>query len=237
MAVYQLRPDAYEFPPTAHADPDGLLAVGGDLSVGRLLAAYTQGIFPWYSSPEPILWWSPSPRLILRPQNIKISKSMRSLFRRQFFDVTIDTQFQKVMTHCQQIPRQGQTGTWITPQIIQAYTALHQLGFAHSVEVWKDGELVGGLYGIAMGNCFFGESMFSRASNASKYALIHLSKRLHEMGFQLIDCQTQTQHLISMGAEEVSRLEFEALLEGQIFEEGWLGNWQKLDPISQPLNL
>lgn len=213
-----LEPGATNFPPTAQAltDPNGLLAVGGDLSVAQLLAAYQRGIFPWFDHTQPVLWWSPSPRLVLNPDQLHISKSMRKLLRRAPYRVTTDTVFSQVIAACSE-PRPGQDGTWITRQIQAAYTALHRLGYAHSIEVWQDNTLVGGLYGVALGRVFFGESMFSRADNASKYGFITLVTALKAMGFGLIDCQVRTPHLVSLGAEEISRDEFEQLLMNYIY--------------------
>lgn len=208
-----LAPDSLEFPPPEQAltDPNGLLAAGGDLSPARLLAAYRQGIFPWYEEGQPILWWSPQPRIILVPQNVHIARSLRKVLRHGEMTVTADRCFDQVVTACAG-PRRDTDGTWITAEMAEAYETLHQLGYAHSIEVWKSGELVGGLYGIAIGRAFFGESMFSHVSNASKVALVHLARQLGEWGYGLIDCQVETDHLVSMGATSVSRAVFRRLL-------------------------
>lgn len=208
-----LAPDDVEFPPPEQAleDPNGLLAAGGDLSPPRLLAAYRQGIFPWYEEGQPILWWSPEPRTILLPGQIHISRSLRKVLRRREFTVTADRCFEQVILACAG-PRRDNFGTWITDEMAAAYCTLHQLGYAHSIEAWQDGVLMGGIYGVAIGRAFFGESMFSRASNASKVALVHLSGQLAEWDYGLIDCQVETAHLRSMGAKSVSRSVFQTLL-------------------------
>lgn len=195
------------FPPVSEAEPDGLLAVGGDLSPERILLAYRSGIFPWYDE-EPILWWSPDPRFVLFPAELKISKSMRPLLNRQKFRFSVDEDFQLVMKNCQQIPRVFQSGTWINKDMIQAYTSLHRMGYAHSAEAWLEDKLVGGLYGVKIGRVFFGESMFSHMSNASKFAFIKLVQQLEDDGVVLIDCQVYTEHLESLGARMISREEF-----------------------------
>jgi leucyl/phenylalanyl-tRNA---protein transferase len=195
------------FPPVHHAEPDGLLAIGGDLSVERLLLAYRNGIFPWYEE-EHILWWCPDPRFILLPEELKVSKSMKALLKKNEFDFTFDTAFAKVIRQCKTTARPGQDGTWITDEVEKAFCKLHELGYAQSAEVWKDGELVGGLYGIRMGKIFFGESMFSNMSNASKYAFIKYTDYLSEQGIELIDCQVYTEHLQSLGAKMIERKDF-----------------------------
>lgn len=192
---------------TALRQPNGLLAAGADLSPERLLDAYSQGIFPWYNPGEPILWWSPSPRMVLFPAEIRITRSLGKTLRRGRFDVRTDTAFAEVMARCAE-PRPDQDGTWISPDIRAAYHRLHERGYAHSVESWLDGELVGGLYGVALGRVFFGESMFSRVSDASKVALAHLARHLEQAGFAVIDCQMTTAHLASMGGREIPRAEF-----------------------------
>ncbi|MFN8398279.1 MAG: leucyl/phenylalanyl-tRNA--protein transferase [Bacteroidia bacterium] len=212
MPVYSL-PNQPLFPPVSHAEEDGLLAVGGDLSPERLLAAYARGIFPWYTEGKsPILWWSPDPRMVLFPNELNVSKSMKQLLRREAFQVTYDREFAAVISACGHVPRPGQDGTWLGNAMMEAYQVLHQLGHAHSVEVWQEGRLVGGLYGVAMGKTFCGESMFAHASNASKYGFITLVRDLIDAGFQLIDCQVYTEHLESLGAREISRNEFVDLL-------------------------
>lgn len=211
---------AEPFPPVEQAllDPDGLLAVGGDLSPQRLLNAYQHGIFPWYTEGEPILWWSPDPRCVLFPEKLKISRSLRKTLRKQLFEVRMDTAFEAVMRACAE-NRPNQKGTWITEDILQAYVNMHQLGFAHSVECWQDGQLVGGLYGMAIGKVFFGESMFSRKTDASKVAMVYLCEYLKQHGFKLIDSQVYTQHLESLGAELIPRTRFVELLEQYCWED------------------
>lgn len=201
------------FPPVEQAliEPNGLLAAGGSLTPAWLLEAYSHGVFPWYSDGEPILWWSPEPRLILKPEGIKVSRSLAKVLRNGRFEVRFDTSFAAVVSECAG-PRSGVAGTWITREINAAYCRMHELGYAHSVESWQDGRLVGGLYGIALGRFFFGESMFSRLSDASKVALVHLCRYLEAREFGVIDCQMTTPHLVSMGAHEVSRKRFKALL-------------------------
>lgn len=193
-------------------EPNGLLAFGGDLSAERLLLAYSQGIFPWFSEGEPILWWSPAPRMVLFPKQIKIHRSLRKRLKRGDFQITFDQDFAQVIALCAQL-RQNREGTWITPEMQAAYLELHQRGFAHSVEVWQGAELVGGLYGLALGQVFFGESMFSRVSDASKVALVALAQRLDALNFELIDCQVYSPHLASLGAREIERDEFLRFLE------------------------
>jgi len=197
------------FPPLekALAEPNGLLAVGGDLTPARLLQAYRQGIFPWFNEDDPILWWSPDPRMVLFPAELKVSRSLQKTMRRGQFEVRTDCAFEVVMRACA-APRQSQSGTWISEQMITAYTELHRQGFAHSVETWREGELVGGLYGVAIGRMFYGESMFSRVTDASKIAFVSLVNRLLADGFGLIDCQMRTAHLASLGAREIPRAAF-----------------------------
>lgn len=195
------------FPPVHFADADGLLAIGGDLSVPRLLLAYRQGIFPWYEG-EPILWWCPDPRFVLFPNELRISKSVKSLLKRDHFRFTINEAFGQVIRHCKTIKRNGQESTWITDEVEMSFTTLHQLGYAHSAEVWNGDQLVGGLYGIRMGSVFFGESMFSHESQASRYAFIRYVEHLKSEGVQLIDCQVYTEYLESLGARMISREEF-----------------------------
>lgn len=200
------------FPPVHLAEPDGLLAMGGDLSTERLLLAYRNGIFPWYEG-EPILWWSPDPRFVLFPGELKINKSLRSLLGKNQFVFTVNHCFKEVIHHCKKIKRPGQQGTWITDEVEKAYCKLHVLGYAHSAEVWKSGELVGGLYGIKLGHVFFGESMFSKLNNASRYAFIKYVQQLKEEGTELIDCQVYTEYLESLGAKMIDRKEFTILLQ------------------------
>lgn len=196
------------FPPVEQAEADGLLAVGGDLSRERLLLAYRNGIFPWYNEDEPICWWCPDPRFVLFPEELKISKSMRPVLKGNKFRFTINKAFVQVMQHCRKTDRKGQDGTWISPAIVEAYTDLHLMGYAHSAEAWMDGQLVGGLYGIRMGNVFFGESMFSSVSNASKFAFARYVSFLQQQKVQLIDCQVYTPHLESLGARLIPRADF-----------------------------
>jgi len=198
-----------DFPPADRAlrEPNGLLAAGGDLSIPRLLDAYRHGIFPWFNPGEPILWWSPDPRMVLVPEEFRISHSLRKTLHRQTFEVRFDTAFESVMRACA-APRDGQAGSWIHDDMIAAYCALHELGYAHSVESWQGGQLVGGLYGVAIGRMFYGESMFSRVSDASKVALAHLARQLERWDFGLIDCQMNTPHLASLGAREIPRAAF-----------------------------
>ena len=203
------------FPPVKLAEPDGLLAAGGDLSTERLLLAYRQGIFPWYEGRH-ILWWCPDPRFVLFPGELKESKSMKQLLKREAFDFRTDTAFTEVISNCKTISRKGQESTWITDEVRTAYTRLHGAGYAHSAETWQEGKLVGGLYGIRMGNVFFGESMFSKASNASKYAFICYVHQLRKDGVELIDCQVYTEHLESLGARMIPRGNFISLLDSLI---------------------
>ena len=200
------------FPPLSRAlaEPNGLLAAGGELSAERLINAYSNGIFPWYSDDQPLLWWSPDPRMVLVPREVKISRSLGKRLRKrgkQDFEIRVDSAFESVMRACA-APRDGQSGTWITDDMVAAYSELHRRGLAHSVETWINGELAGGLYGVALGRMFYGESMFTRATDASKIALAHLATQLARWQFGLIDCQMQTAHLASMGAREIPRADF-----------------------------
>ncbi len=201
------------FPPHEFAtiSPNGLLAAGGDLSAERLIEAYRNGIFPWYSDGDPILWWSPDPRMVLDPAKVRVSRSLAKVLRNRSYEVRFDSAFDQVMAACA-APRPGQQGTWITPELQQAYLGLHRLGHAHSIETWIDGELAGGLYGVALGAVFFGESMFSQVRDASKIALVHAARYLQLAGFRIIDCQMHTDHLESMGAIEMDRDGFLHLL-------------------------
>ena len=218
-APYWLNPRiANDFPDVELAlrDPDGLLAVGGDLRVERLLAAYAQGIFPWYSEGQPILWWSPDPRMVLYPEQLKVSRSLRKILRKNLFEITLDTAFENVIRHCAKQPRPGQNGTWIMQEMIEAYLRLHKAGYAHSVEVWHDNQLVGGLYGVSLGKLFFGESMFSLRTDASKVAMFYLCELLKSWQFKLIDCQVYTAHLASLGAKLIPRKQFTQQLSDQL---------------------
>jgi leucyl/phenylalanyl-tRNA--protein transferase len=203
-----LLSDKISFPPPHLAEEDGLLAVGGDLSQERLLKAYSIGIFPWYSEDSPILWWSPDPRLVLFPSELNVSRSLQQFINKGIFTVTMNTAFEQVIQCCADTSRTGQSGTWITDEMSRAYTGLHRAGHAHSVEAWHNSELVGGLYGIIMGRMFFGESMFTKMSNASKVAFVTFVEQLAEQGFEIIDCQVRTEHLVSLGAREIPRATF-----------------------------
>jgi len=216
------------FPPVEAATPEGLLAIGGDLSVERLLEAYRHGIFPWYNPGQPILWWSPDPRAVLYPEKLKVSRSLRKTLKRGHLCVTFDTDFRAVMRACA-APRAQYPGggTWITDDMVRAYCALHEQGLAHSVEVWEGRVLAGGLYGVALGGVFFGESMFARATDASKVALVALVDRLRRWGYRLIDCQVPSSHLTSLGAEEIPRARFLAELETNLSLSGRHGRWSE----------
>jgi len=205
------------FPPLARAlaRPNGLLAAGGDLSPERLLAGYRRGIFPWFAENDPILWWSPDPRMVLFPEELKVSRSLAKAVKRGAFEIRVDHDFRAVIEACA-APRDARAGTWIVPEMIAGYTALHERGFAHSVEAYKDGELVGGLYGVGLGSAFFGESMFTRVPDASKVALVHLVERLRAAQCRVIDCQQATPHLASLGAREIPRRAFAQLLKESI---------------------
>ena len=228
-----LSPDpASPFPPVEQAltEPDGLLAAGGDLRPERLLNAYHHGIFPWYNEGEPILWWSPDPRCVLYPDRIKVSRSLRKTLKKGLFEIRMDTAFAEVMTACGEA-RATQEGTWITPAMLDAYTRLHELGYAHSVECWQDEQLVGGLYGISIGKVFCGESMFSKRSDASKVALVHLCDYLLDHDYRLIDSQVYTRHLESLGAIMMPRQEYITLLKKYTVEDDQPGKWQYPDEI------
>jgi len=215
------------FPDVEESTEEGIVAVGGDLSVERLILAYSKGIFPWYSSDKsPILWWSPDPRFVLFPENLIVSKSMRPYFNQNKFQVTWDQNFEDVIINCQKIDREDQPGTWITSKMLASYIQLHKKGYAHSVEVWLGNELVGGLYGISLGKVFFGESMFAKVSNASKFGFISLVIQLKQKGFLLIDCQQETKHLESLGAAAIKRKDFIEFLKNNEIEETYLGSWE-----------
>lgn len=216
-----LQRDALSFPPLEKAlrEPNGLLAAGGDLTPERLLAAYRHGCFPWYQEGQPLLWWSPDPRTVLYPDELHVSRSLRKTIRQKALHVTFDQDFRGVIEGCAG-PRRSTHGTWITTAMQQAYLRLHQMGIAHSVEVWKEEQLVGGLYGLAMGQLFFGESMFSRATDASKVGFVTLVEHLRKWEFKLIDCQMHTEHLASFGAREIPRQEFAAILSRYLGEPG-----------------
>lgn len=215
MPVFTLS-ERLSFPPPHLAIKEGLLAVGGDLSIDRLLLAYRSGIFPWYSEGEPILWWSPDPRLVLYPSELRVSRSLRRLIKRNVFHITFDQDFEAVITGCAEAKRSYGEGTWITDEMKSAYIALHNAGWAHSVEAWQDDRIVGGLYGVAIGRVFFGESMFSCVSNASKVAFVTLVEQLKRLNFTLIDCQVKTDHLMRFGAREIPRKAFIAAIEAAL---------------------
>ena len=209
--MYFLTKDLY-FPPVDEASSDGILAVGGDLSPERLVLAYKNGIFPWFDDDEPILWWAPEERMVLFFEDLKISKSMRNVLNQKKFRVTFNTAFKEVISNCKKIVRKDQPGTWITNEMVEAYCLLHEKGIAKSVEVWQDNELVGGLYGIDLGHIFCGESMFSKVSNASKVAFIHLAKHLQQNNYRILDCQVYNDHLASLGCIEIDRDDFMLVL-------------------------
>ena len=217
------------FPNPRHAADEGLLAYGGDLSPNRLLSAYRKGIFPWFNATDPILWWSPNPRMLLYPDGFKLSKSFKRVLKNGNFSVKFDTQFADVIRYCGTVPREGQSGTWLIDEMQEAYIELHSMGFAHSVEVYEEDELVGGLYGLAMGKAFFGESMFSLKSNTSKIAFKALSDVLSLRGYDFIDCQVRNEHLVRMGAVEVSRDSFLDQLEEALCKSSDLGSWQNFE--------
>ncbi|WP_165250423.1 leucyl/phenylalanyl-tRNA--protein transferase [Paludisphaera soli] len=212
MALYRLGPDPI-FPPPHLAEPEGLLAIGGDLSADRLIAAYRRGVFPWYEPGGPILWWSPDPRLVLFPAELRVSRRLRRTLRSGRFEIRRDTAFARVVRACAETPRDHEDGTWITPEMQAAYARLHELGVARSVEAWRDGELVGGVYGVLAGRCFSGESMFHTETDASKAALVALVERLEAEGVEMLDCQVKSEHLLRFGAREIPRDEFLARLE------------------------
>jgi len=227
MPVFYLT-DQHIFPPPQLAEKEGLLAVGGDLSQDRLLLAYSMGIFPWYSDEEPVLWWSPDPRLVLYPKEIKISKTLKKIIKKDEFAITMDQAFTGVIRECAQIRSENSEGTWINEDMMKAYCGLHQSGYAHSVEAWYKGELAGGLYGVSLGKSFFGESMFTRISNASNVALAKLAEYLTELSFDMVDCQVKTEHMIRFGAREISRDQFLQQLKESLSKQTIKGKWQFL---------
>jgi leucyl/phenylalanyl-tRNA--protein transferase len=226
-----LAPDQ-PFPPVHRAlrEPNGLLAAGGDLTLHRLLEAYRRGIFPWYSEGEPVLWWSPDPRMVLVPSEIAVSRSLKKRVRSRLYEIRADTCFTAVMRACAE-PREDQAGTWITDDIVSAYSALHAAGIAHSIEAWHEDKLMGGLYGVAIGRMFYGESMFTRATDASKVALVHLARQLDRWRFGMIDCQMETSHLASLGARTISRKEFLGRLSELINYPTPTGAWRLDDDL------
>jgi leucyl/phenylalanyl-tRNA--protein transferase len=215
----------YSFPPVEDATPEGVLAVGGNLSPGMLLSAYSQGIFPWYTDGEPILWWSPDPRFVLFPDELHVSKSMKKALRKGGFNYSLDRCFEQIIRGCRTVPRHDQNGTWITGEMLEAYTELHHLGYAHSIEVWREGQLAGGMYGVSLGCCFFGESMYSLVPNASKAALIRFIGLMRSKGFTMLDCQVHSEHLSTLGARMIPRREFMRLLKSGLGNETYRGNW------------
>lgn len=227
MPQIQWLDESITFPAasTAQQEPDGLLAAGGDLSAQRLITAYKKGIFPWYEEGQPILWWSPNPRTVITPSSLHISRSMGKVLKKRAFNVTFDQAFNQIIRACA-APRDAESGTWITNEMIEAYCELHRLGHAHCVEVWEGDTLVGGLYGIAFGTVFFGESMFSHASNASKVGFITLAQHLFALGFTLIDCQVASEHLFTLGAVEISRDKFISTIQQAIPQKSNASNWQ-----------
>jgi len=227
MPVYQLS-EKLVFPPAGLAEKNGLLAIGGDLSPERILLAYSSGIFPWFSEGDPILWWSPSPRLVIFPDEFKIPRRLSRLLRQKKFSVTMDKAFHQVITACATIGKRLDKGTWITRDMLAAYRRLHDMGYAHSIECWQEDELAGGLYGISLGGFFFGESMFSRQPNSSKVALVFLVKKLLEWDFDLLDCQMKTAHLMQFGAREIPGSEFQKLLAKSMSRPTQRGKWQSI---------
>lgn len=223
----ELRRSSHDFPDPRRAGNEGLLAFGGDLNPNRILKAYRTGIFPWFNPKDPILWWSPNPRMILYPKDFKTSKSFRRVLRNKGYEVRFDYNFEKVITYCGSVPREGQEGTWLTTEMKEAYMELHDMGFAHSIETYYQGELVGGLYGIAMGKAFFGESMFALMPDASKVALKALSNICVEKCYDFIDCQVETPHMIHWGAKLVQRDTFLDLLEKALEESTDFGSWRE----------
>jgi leucyl/phenylalanyl-tRNA--protein transferase len=224
MPVYLLSSDI-AFPSANLTSEDGLLAVGGDLDQKRLLLAYSMGIFPWYAEAEPILWWSPDPRLVLYPEELRISKSLEKAIKKDLFRITMDQAFEQVITACAKTRREKNEGTWIVHDMIKAYCKLHESGFAHSVEAWQNDTLAGGLYGVSLGKCFFGESMFTSITNASKVAFVALVNYLKALSFDLIDCQVKTEHLISFGAREIPRARFLKQLKKSLGSPTLKGRW------------
>ncbi len=225
MPIFRL-PREVAFPDVALSEPDGLLAVGGDLRPERLLSAYALGIFPWFDASSPILWWSPDPRLVLEPERLHVSRSLQRTIRRGRYRVTADAAFERVIRRCAERDRPGQRGTWITRGMVDAYARLHRLGFAHSFEAWEGDALAGGLYGVSLGAAFFGESMFADRPDASKVALVRSVEWLASRGVRLVDCQVRTEHLVSLGAHEIPRAEFLARLAAALEAPTLRGRWE-----------
>ena len=227
MVRLSRNPADLSFPPVEQASPEGLLAIGGDLRAERLLEAYRHGIFPWYNEDQPILWWSPDPRTVLFPKNLHISRSLKRSLRPGIFTVTLDTCFHDVMQHCAgPRPQYPEGGTWITPAMAEAYATLHEQGYAHSIETWQDKQLVGGVYGVAIGGAFFAESMFTKVDDASKVALVFLVRQLHRWGFRIIDCQQSSPHVMRLGAEEIQRRSYIDQVAAAVTLPSRRGRWQ-----------
>lgn len=226
MFILQAGAADLRFPPVELASPEGLLAVGGDLRADRLLEAYRHGIFPWYNPGQPILWWSPDPRVVLFPEKLHVSHSLRKTLRQKKFEVTLDTAFRDIIQGCANPRRKTPGGgTWITQEMIEAYCVLHARELSHSVETWQEGKLVGGLYGVALGNAFFGESMFSQVTDASKVAFVHLVRQLNNWGYDFVDCQLPSDHIFKLGAEEIRRHDFMSHLDKALQQPDRLGRW------------
>jgi len=228
MPVYLLDPDHPVFPDPVRSDSSGLLAIGGRIDPVWLIEAYASGIFPWFSDEDPLMWWSPDPRAVLYPGKAKVSKSMKKYFTNNVFEIKIDSAFDKVILNCREVKRKSEDKTWISHDIIKAYSELYKLGLAHSFETWREGKLVGGLYGVSLGTMFFGESMFSLVDNASKFAFISLSNILDKNNFKLIDCQLPNEHLMSMGCVEMKKIDFLSILRSDDPQKTISGNWGKL---------
>ena len=224
MPIFQLN-HQYVFPRPEFASPDGILALGGDLAPERLLLAYASGIFPWYSDGDPIIWWSPDPRFVLFPSELHVPRSMQKILRKKTFTFSMDQSFREVITHCR--TQRLRSGTWITLSMLEAYSLLHNLGFAHSIEAWQDGKLVGGLYGVSLGKVFFAESMFTLVDNAGKAALLTLVLTLRDWGFQLIDSQVHTENVARFGAKDIPRSKYLRLLKQNLKDEGMAGSWSE----------
>lgn len=223
MPIFALN-EEIKFPAVELAEENGILAIGGDLSPERLIEAYSNGIFPWYSQDDPIIWWTPDPRFVLFPGEVKLSRTTKQVVRRKIFEITYDKSFITVITECQK-PRKSEQSTWITGEMLDAYIKLHNSGLAHSVEAWKDGKIAGGLYGISLGRCFFGESMFTLESNASKAAFVTLVSKLQELNFLIIDCQVYTDHLKQFGARQIPRSDFIKHIKKGLQHKTLIGNW------------
>lgn len=232
MPVYKLDEEFLSFPPATETNPEGLLAIGGKLSEDWLLTAYANGLFPWFNPGEPILWWSPDPRCVIFPDKVHISKSMHRVLNNSEIEFRLDTNFESVIRHCANVDRKDENGTWITDEMIDAYSKLYDIGMAHSAELYRGDELIGGLYGVSIGSVFFGESMFSMEKNASKVVLIRLCAWLQKRGFELFDCQIFSPHLARMGAEEMSRVEFLRRLESGLEKPTIRGKWDATNDFS-----